>query len=424
MRSILLSVTALGTLFVSTAWAAERTVCFHLQLADNRYNCAGTSETGARRPCDAGGYVDAVGHQIELWDKDSDSDDEYIGTWYISGGGTQCITFEWENAPYSKGEPDPDLYLRYINVVNRTGYNTYITVKAVGTDGGEHSITTWRDGQPGDPDRYVANNCSAQAACYIFPSGNLVPTNDRASERALWIMALDSAQHTLQVLGETMNRHVFLHYPGKSDCPTSCALDRQNFHINGTQGADGILTSHELGHVIQMQRFNQDSLRDDLSKGGSNGWDLTSDEYDSGATTEGFASYVGLVSWYEPNRVDTVPIGWGLNFDAAAPNRATCSDNRGIPLQVARAFWDVDDWNDEDGAGVTSGWNDRLHYRTEDVIIGWDFFADGSGNRQKNESGVNGVNMRDYYENTRGWFTAAGYFETFIRHNCLQDQEN
>src|SRR5262249_36507241 len=162
---------------------------------------------------------------------------------------------------YSKGESDPDLYLRYINVVNRSGYQHYVTVKAVNTDGDDHPITTWRDGQPGDPDRYVARNCHAGSTCYIFPSGALVPTNDLASSRAQWIMALDSSQHTLQVLGETMNRDVRLHYPGKSSCPTSCTDDRQNFHIAGMQGEDGILASHELGHVIHMQHFNKDNLR-------------------------------------------------------------------------------------------------------------------------------------------------------------------
>jgi hypothetical protein len=424
MKRFVLIAAAFGSaLLVGNAWAAERTVCFHLQLADDRYNCASASEAGARRPCNRDGFVDAVGHQVELWDKDDASDDEYIGTWYIGGGGTQCITFEWENAAHSKGEPNPDLYLRYINVVNRTGYSNYITVRAVMTDGGDHPATTWRNGQPGDPDRYVALNCTIGTTCYMFPSGNLVPTTDIASARALRIMALDSAQHTLQILGEPMNRHVRLHYPGRSGCPTSCADDRENFHINGSQGGDGVLVGHELGHVLQMQRFNQDNLQDDLGKSG-NGWNNTSDEYDSGATTEGFASYVGVVSWYEPNRLDTVPVGWGLDFEAASPNRSTCSANRGIPLQVAKAFWDVDDWNDEAGGGITSGWNDSLHYRTEDIIIGWDFFPNGNGNRQNDESDQHGVNMHDDYENTRGWFTASGYFNTFIQHNCLQDQAN
>jgi hypothetical protein len=64
---------------------------------------------------------------------------------------------------------------------------------------------------------------------------------------------------------------------------------------------DGGLVGYELGHIIQMQRFDQDRLREGVSKSG-NGWNNTSDEYDAGATTEGFASYVGVVS-------DTVPTG-------------------------------------------------------------------------------------------------------------------
>jgi hypothetical protein len=406
-----------------SAWAATRTVCYRLQLADERYNCPNGSEAGALRPCNAGGYSDAVGHHVELWDKDADGADEYIGTWYVGGRGTRCVTFEWENASYSKGEANPDVYLRYINTVVRTGYANYTTVKAVTTDGADHPATSWRNGAPGAPDRYVAVNCAAGTTCYIFPSGSLVPSNDRASERAQRIMALDSAQHTLQVLGEQMDRQVRLHYPGKADCTTSCTTDRANFHINGAQGGDGILVGHELGHVIQMQRFRQDVLVDDVSKGG-NGWSLTSDEYDSGATTEGFASYVGLVSWYEPKRFDTVPVGWGLDFEAATPFDATCSANRGIPLQVAKAFWDLDDWNNEAGTGVTNGWNDTVRYGTADIIAGWDRFADGSANRQNDESGRDGVNVRDYYENNRTRFAAAGLFASFVEHNCLQNQTN
>jgi hypothetical protein len=417
----------IGTLLIAclsgNAWSAPRTVCYRLQLADDRFNCATAGEAGALRPCNRGGVVDAVGHQVELWDKDSDGADEFIGTWNIGGAGTRCISFEWENADYSRGEANPDLYLRYINTVVRTAHVKYITVKAVTTSGADHPATSWRNGQADAPDRYVAQNCTAGTTCYMFPSGSLVPTNDRASARALRIMALDSAQHLLQVLGEQMDRHVRLHYPGQTSCPTSCATDRANFHIAGSQGGDGILVGHELGHLIQMQRFGQDSLVDDVSKSGA-GWSLTSDEYDSGATTEGFASYVGIVSWYDPNRFDTVPSGWGLDFEAAAPIDPTCSANRGIPLQMAKAFWDFDDWNNEAGAGITDGRNDSIRYGTADIIGGWDLFPNGSGNRQNDESDRDGVNMRDYYENNRTHFTAAGFFTTFIEHNCLQDQTN
>ena len=407
---------------VSGAFTAERTVCFHLQFADSRYNSPDSTEVGARRPRSAT-FSDAVGHQIELWDKDQNSDDDYIGTWYISAGGTQCVTFEWENSPASKGEPNPDVYLRYINTVNRTGFTNYITVKAVTTDGSDHLVTSWRNGPPGEPDRYVARNIVVGTTGFILPSGSLVPTTDPASSRALRIMALDSAQHTLQILGEMMNRHVRLHYPGREKCTTSCTDDRENFHIYSSQGGDGILVGHELGHVIQIQRFGQDDLRDDVSKGGD-GWALTSDEFDSGATQEGFASYVGIVSWYDPNRRDTVPRGWGLDFETATPHDSTCSVNRGIPLQVAKAFWDVDDWNDEAASAGLGEADDTLHYRTEDIIAGWDHFANGTGNRQNDESDRDGVNVRDYYENNRNWFTATGFFNTFVRHNCLQDQAN
>lgn len=420
MRTFVFLCTILVT-DVSVSFAAGRTVCFHLQFADGRYNSPDSTEAGALRPRSAT-FTDAVGHQVELWDKDQNSDDDYIGTWFISAGGSQCIAFEWENSPASKGEPNPDVYMRYINTVNRTGFSNYITVKAVTTDGADHPATSWRNGPSAEPDRYVARNIVAGGTGAMLPSGRLVPTTDVASSRALRIMALDSAQHTLQVLGEKMNRHVRLHYPGREACTTSCADDRENFHIHSRQGGDGILVGHELGHVIQMQRFGQDDLPDDLSKGGD-GWGLTSDEFDSGATQEGFASYVGIVSWYDPNRSETVPRGWGLDFETATPHNSTCSANRGIPLQVAKAFWDIDDWNDE-AARPGAEANDTLHYRTEDIVIGWDHFADGTGNRQNDESDRDGVNVRDYYENNRSWLTAPGFFNTFVRHNCLQDHAN
>ena len=34
------------------------------------------------------------------------------------------------------------------------------------------------------------------------------------------------------------------------------------------------------------------------------------------------------------------------------------------------------------------------------------------------------LNMRDYYWNNVERFTAPGFFETFLQHNCLQDQAN
>ena len=50
------------------------------------------------------------------------------GKWVIPGSGRVCATFEWENSPgdYDQGEDNPDVYVRYINRVNRIGYLNYI----------------------------------------------------------------------------------------------------------------------------------------------------------------------------------------------------------------------------------------------------------------------------------------------------------
>lgn len=101
----------------SLANAATRTVCFRVNFADGRSNCP-TSGTGALRSCAAAGsFTWAVGHKIELWDKDPTGGDEFIGAWRIDAAGNQCATFEWENASYSQGEAHPDVYLDRKSVV-------------------------------------------------------------------------------------------------------------------------------------------------------------------------------------------------------------------------------------------------------------------------------------------------------------------
>jgi hypothetical protein len=91
---------------------------------------------------------------------------------------------------------------------------------------------------------------------------------------------------------------------------------------------------------------------------------------------------------------------------------------------VARAFWDLDDWNNEAGAGAAVSWSDSLAYGTLDIVRGWQHFADGSGNRQNDESDQNGINMRDYYWNNTWWFANVNFIQTFLQHNCLQDQDD
>ena len=424
MRWKFYTCTVLFLLFMpfAEAWSATRTVCFRFQLADERTNCATSSATGAQRACNPGGYVDAVGHLYEVWDKDFSGSDEYIGTWRVDGPGRRCVTFEWENASYSKGETHPDIYLRYINKVQRTGSSNNITITAVKTNGSSHPATSWRNGTSSNSNLWVALNCQPGQNCQIIPNGSHIATHDRASERGLRIMALDTAQHTLQVFAGIMDTKIKMHYPGRSDCPYSCAVNRDEIHITANRGNHGFNVAHEVGHLVQMQEFNQDWLRNDCSRNGS-GHSLTSIEYESCATSEGWADFVGVVSWYNPNNSGTVPFGWGRNFETATPQSGTCSTNGGIELQVAKAFWDLDDFNNEDGSGVASSWDDDLSYSTTSIGTGWRRFENGSGNREDGESGRDGVNMKDYYYNNDHRFTDSRFYETFLRHNCLQYQD-
>lgn len=416
----LLTTVGLLTLASSLAQAETRTFCFTLELVDSRSGCP-TSGAGARRPCQgisgsSDDYTYAVGHKYELWDKDTVGDDEYIGTWVIGGEGSRCVTFEWDGASYAGSEADPDIYLKYINEVRATSGGQLV----IGKDetGAAVANTTWRNGTTTNSDLWVAVDCHAGTDCWV--TSTLIPTSDETSERGLRLMALDSAQHMLEIYGEMMTEDVELRFPDPS---WSYATDRDIFYIFNDHGDDGDVAPHELGHVLQMQLFGQDYLRDVCGSSHS----LTSVEAESCSTTEGWANYVGTIAWYDPQNSSVTPLFYGYNIEggttSASPYSSTCSANGDIELQVARGFWDLDDARAETGAGAAAGNNDVIAYTTEAVADGWTFFANGTGNRDDYESDDDGVNVKDFYYNTTGWFTTGDVYQTLLRHNCLQYQD-
>ena len=109
-------------------------------------------------------------------------------------------------------------------------------------------------------------------------------------------------------------------------------------------------------------------------------------------------------------------------MELSVPSSSTCSANRGLALQVTKAFLDLDDANNEQGTGVATGDDDTTSQTTNWVLDGWAAFASGTADRQKNESTADGhgPNMWDYSFN-RGMPTAQQ--ESSIRHNCLQTQK-
>jgi hypothetical protein len=48
---------------------------------------------------------------------------------------------------------------------------------------------------------------------------------------------------------------------------------------------------------------------------------------------------------------------------------------RSPPIQVARTFWDMDDWNNEAGAGAAAGDDDMQSYTSTSLFDRWDNFG-------------------------------------------------
>lgn len=397
----------------SEAVAATRTVCWTMRFVDERIGCPTSGTAGARRACrDDAGYSRPVGHWVELWDYDSDGTDEFIGTWVLSNDGETCATFEWEGESYSTTEADPDVYVVYINRVRKLGCSACKYVDGVDGGGDDVADVSWR--------AYRVMDCEHGASCTIASGSTLVPNGDETSTTARRIMALDSAQHTLDIYDEVMTEHVEMWYPCDG-CDGSWADDGTRFEIDDDDSPVSKAPNHELGHVLAYQLLDRDTLRCEYI---GSGHTYTSHEHDSGAVCEGWADYVSAVSWWDPQNTSSVPYlgNFAYELEEPDPYYSTCSDNADTELAVAKAFWDIDDIDNE--YSVSPGtYNDDNAYSTTSIAEGWALFPDGTGNHDDLESDDDGVNLRDYYSNTYTWFS-VNIAHTLLFHNCLQSQDS
>ncbi len=395
------------------AHSATRTVCLELIIHDERVDCP-SSGTGVRSACNPGGAVNATGTEFELWDKDSGSADEYIGRWYI-GSGEGCVTFEWENASYSKGELNPDVYFVAHNRVWASGSNESIRIED--DNNNIYAYPSSRNGWGGNPDAGTAVDCTNGANCYIAGGAGVYIHSNAFSDYGQALMALDSVQRSLAIYHTRLNSGtISLEYPDSSGaCPTACTNSRKKITVPPGLADEGFRMAHEMGHVVHMGEFIQDDLRNDCSANGP-GWSLDSQENDSCAVAEGWATYVAAVSWWDPNNSGSVPTGFGVDHEAAKPTWDACAANRGVALQVSRAFWDLDDWNNESGVDAAAGSDDLSSNSTLGITSGWSDFANGTANREDFEIGAHGVNLYDYD------FNKNYPDETLFDHNCLTSQ--
>jgi len=399
------------------AGASTRRVCFDLEFKDERNDCPESGKNGVKRACKIDPFFTTkrvpVGLLVELWDKDDPTQDEYIGTWRITGEGTSCATFEWENAAYSKNESNPDVYVVSINQVR--GESGGVGIDAHEVNGDQFPDLTWRNTAA------VAENCTAGADCMIPAS--MIFASDPSTDVGLMIQALDTSQRALVAFAGSINRtgsNIEMRVGDNNPCGTSgsCAESQNVYYLSDAGAVEGTTPVHEVGHVLQMREFGQDFLNVNYLLDGIDGHSLTSVEYDSSATTEGWADYVAMVSWWDPNDSSSRPDYRGYKIEKANPYGNSCSDASGMELQVARGFWDMDDVNNENSAGEGSG-DDRSSSSTTALLDKWDNFPDGNQNREDFELGPNGVNAYDYDYNGN---LNANQFDAFIDHNCLTNQ--
>ncbi len=421
------------------AEAATRTVCFRVQFRDERIGCPTPTTIGVKRACDpAADYSDFVGGHVELMDKDSgDSDgtgiDDRIGTWIISSTGNQCATFDWEGAPYNaEGEAHPDIYINQFPRVSRPGdMDPY--VQAVNSTGGNYIATTYRNSGAG----YVAIDCASGTTCWI--TSTMFPTTSSTSNTAVAYMMIDSAQRVLQEFGSLMENNTIkawypvVNNPNNVSCANGLVWDRTNFCLPSGKGNWGDLAAHEMGHVVHMQMFHQDILQKALTDNDGDGqleWNMgntsNSNEWESGAMTEGFGAYVGAVAWYDPANTNASfqPSYSGVNLEPSvgAISWDDCMLHRWRPRNVAKAFWDLDDAKNEPGEVFPDASDDdHCSVTTTSIAANWEAFADGTADRQDFETGNNGVNAWDYDH----YFPTSGCDRetTFVTHNCLQASE-
>lgn len=425
-----------------TGEAATRTVCFELTFMEGRGTADSPTdtETGNKR----GRHADntstpAFGHLYELWDKDDDGDDEYIGTFIRAVDGRGCATFEWENADFSihKGESNPDVYVKYINEVRHSGLLGN-KVRALDETASTYPLVSWRSCDSAAPDACVAVECLSSASCDILtPGASLAITLSNTNDRSDRILALDTAQRALETFNSEFDYAsddvidmiipcVNGVTPG-STCPgMASTVDRDTIIINGTSGAtNGRSPAHELGHLLHFVELGRDSLSFDYSLGGPT-WSRTQPEFESAAVMEGWADFVAVASWWDDSNTGSLPRVSGLQVESGTPvDTSACSNNSGLALQVTKGFWDVIDANNE-AAVAPATWPDDYNTSAQMISDGWSRFGNGSANRQDEEpsaSDPNGRNLRDYYANNSTIF-GVGFFTTLLNHNCTGSQDD
>lgn len=198
----------------SPAVASTRTFCTTIAFPDMRTGCDndgnGEPDPGMLYPCHSGGRQNAGYLVFDVYDYDPPGNaHEYIGSWFAAGYGPVCVTFEWEGASYSKGEPNPDPYVKVTSWEwSTTDYrNLFLRM----SDGSTPPALSWHNN--------YATDCTAGTQCWS-PGINLIQGSTALPETLAKIG--DSAIHGLNAF-HTLSTDVTVRYCTASEELAGCA---------------------------------------------------------------------------------------------------------------------------------------------------------------------------------------------------------
>lgn len=383
------------------------------------------------------------GLHVEIWDRNFTVGDTKLGEMVLdyeyTSSGYACFEFEWDtnDTPPNDIWPDPYVKTKYkVKKVKESGEAekfTQICAQDQNQYGNCQSVwvVNWRD--------YYYSNCSGTCVEYrklMFSTDATSVWNKRA-------MVIRSAQHFEDVYGEHPYRsdsnYIWACQTTETDCGTVESHDRKWIEFNITHSSryrEWETPVHELGHCFQKQLLNRDTYFYYAIQGDI--WSVTTDSH---ATLEGWPYYVAMVSYWNPDNSLSRPLLKGSDVEEPEPESDSQLNNAKIILQVTKAFWDVDDANNENSESPGL-YNDRFNADTEDIASGWYsnssgvgvWFCSGTLNHMNmeddptvGEPDSNALNVEDYYWNAdqRDSFTPETDFRnTLLYHNNLQWQSN
>lgn len=365
-------------------------VCFRVRYRDAFDGCP-NNVTGMRwwRPYCDGRLVPVQGLEVTLFDRDSSSNDDHIGTWALHYNGlndVSCIDFQWDQGTRNETFPDVWIMTRF-DVVdtdhpgNRHEIHLCRTEDLGRAECGDKFAFGWRDAFIADvrPTPTPVRN-------YDFGGGSGV-WNRRAMQVAAGQKALRSFR------GERMTSDMNIWW-NSDTCKLRgrlwpCSVNDRWFTMPSWRFQDIYTVPHEYGHSYQKQLFEQDHL---TGKRCPRPHFLDQPHNEACATREGWANFVAAMAWFPDPAVFSGgrPVYRNVGVDVGGPVHNNCPDDAKTQLQVTRTFWDL-----YDGAG--DGFDlPGVQRSRSDIVRTWDDFPDGRGNRNDRERGSNGVNLEDF----------------------------